>query len=112
MKQYIDDFHGYGMKFSADDDALSAIAKSAADEKTGARGLLTVLEKLLRDFKFELPSTNVKSIKITKDVVSDPAKSLSEIIKKASADSVKRTHEKKSQGAQNDENGSRALEVI
>ncbi|MDR2778874.1 MAG: AAA family ATPase [Puniceicoccales bacterium] len=82
LKQYVEDFAGYGIGFSIDDDALTEIAKLAADEKTGARGLLTILEKLLRDSKFELPSTRIKSIKVTKDFVSDPVKTLSNLMQK------------------------------
>ncbi|MDR1595371.1 MAG: AAA family ATPase [Puniceicoccales bacterium] len=81
LKQYVEDFNGYGIKFTADDGALSTIAKLAASEKTGARGLLTVLEKLLRDFKFELPSTVVKSVKISEKTVSEPGKALAELMK-------------------------------
>jgi endopeptidase Clp ATP-binding regulatory subunit ClpX len=85
LKQYVEDFGGYGIKFSANDGALAMIAKLAADEKTGARGLLTVLEKLLRDFKFELPSTDVKSVKISEKTVLDPAKALAELTKNKAA---------------------------
>jgi ATP-dependent protease Clp ATPase subunit len=109
LKQYIEDFRGYGIKFSADDDALDAIAKVAAEEKTGARGLLTILEKLLRDFKFELPSTNVKSVKITKNVVADPSKSLHEIVERALSRAEKRSSEKKSSCEKNE---SGACEVV
>jgi endopeptidase Clp ATP-binding regulatory subunit ClpX len=80
LKQYTEDFRGYGIEFTMDDGATAAVAKAAAEEKTGARGLLTVLEKLLRDFKFELPSTNVRSIKITEDTVANPAKALAELV--------------------------------
>jgi endopeptidase Clp ATP-binding regulatory subunit ClpX len=85
LKQYTEDFRGYGIRFSADDEALTIIAKMASEEKTGARGLLTILEKILRDFKFELPSTDVKSIKITKDVVKDPQKALVALLKRVAA---------------------------
>ena len=80
FKQYIDDFTGYDINFSADDSAITEIAKRAAEEKTGARGLLTILEKTLRDFKFELPSTNIREFNITKETVIDPQKTLSEIL--------------------------------
>lgn len=84
LKQYIEDFAGYRIKLSVDDDALTEIAKLAADEKTGARGLLTILEKLLRDSKFELPSTDIKSIRVTKNFVANPAKALSNLMGKGS----------------------------
>ncbi|MDR2776458.1 MAG: AAA family ATPase [Puniceicoccales bacterium] len=84
LKQYVEDFAGYGIKFSVDDDALTEIARLAANEKTGARGLLTILEKLLRDSKFELPSTDIKSMRVTKSFVADPAKALSNLMRKRS----------------------------
>ncbi|MDR3144053.1 MAG: AAA family ATPase [Puniceicoccales bacterium] len=84
LKQYAEDFNGYGINFSMDDDAIAEVAKAAAEEKTGARGLLTVLERLLRDFKFELPSANVQSVRITKDTVDDPPKALASLIASAS----------------------------
>lgn len=40
------------------DDALHAIAKKAMDRKTGARGLRTILENVLLDTMYELPSTD------------------------------------------------------
>ncbi|MDR1232875.1 MAG: AAA family ATPase [Puniceicoccales bacterium] len=102
LKQYVEDFAGYKIKFNVDDDALTEIAKLAADEKTGARGLLTILEKLLRDSKFELPSTEIKAIKVTKNFVADPAKALSNLMGKRSmpkttapsANKVKKTAKK------------------
>ena len=41
--------------------ALEEVADRAVAQQTGARGLLTVLEETLRDFKFELPSTGAPS---------------------------------------------------
>ena len=43
-----------------EDEALRAVAARAIQERTGARGLMTVLETSLRGFKFHLPSTGVK----------------------------------------------------
>ncbi|MDR1890567.1 MAG: AAA family ATPase [Puniceicoccales bacterium] len=99
LKQYEGDFAGYKIKFSADDDALTEIAKLAADEKTGARGLLTILEKILRDSKFELPSTRIKSIRVTKDFVSDPAKALSNLMKKRTTPKTPGSTAKKTMGS-------------
>ena len=46
-----------------------------------ARGLMTVLERVFRNFKFELPSTAVKSFEVTTDTVADPETSLKDLIK-------------------------------
>jgi len=53
------------------DDALSAIAKRAIERKTGARGLRSILEDILLDTMFELPSLeNVEEVVVNEDAVS------------------------------------------
>lgn len=56
----MDDFGGYNITLNVEDESLSEIAKLASEEKTGSPRLLTILEKVLRDFKFELQSTDIK----------------------------------------------------
>src|SRR6202022_1164378 len=57
LRQYERAFRAYGIEISFDDEALRLIAEAAAAEKTGARGLLTVFEKLFRDYKYYLPGS-------------------------------------------------------
>lgn len=83
LEQYRDDFRGYGMDFSFDEETMRAVARAALREKTGARGLLTVLERLFREFKFELPSTAIRSFEIGREALADPA---------AVVAALKRTH--------------------
>ena len=53
------------------DEALSAIAKRAIERKTGARGLRSILEDILLDTMFELPSLeNVEEVVVNEDAVS------------------------------------------
>ena len=52
------------------------IAENAVEEKTGARGLVTVLERTFRDFKFELPSTGIKSFEVNEQTVKNPQASI------------------------------------
>jgi ATP-dependent Clp protease ATP-binding subunit ClpX len=80
LSQYSSDFEGYGIGFKAQPDAISAIADRAYREKTGARGLMTVLEGILRNFKFELPSTAIKSCSIDRTAVEDPESALEELL--------------------------------
>jgi len=80
LNQYVDDFKSYDINLDIDDEALMMIASQAAAEKTGARSLMTILEKLLRDFKFELPSTPADSLKITKETLEDPKKQLEQMM--------------------------------
>lgn len=51
-------------------DSLSAVAKKSIEQKTGARGLRSILEEKMNDIMFELPSNlTVKKVIITKDVI-------------------------------------------
>ncbi len=81
LRQYVSDFAGYGIKLDLQDDAVDTIADRAHKEKTGARGLLTVLEQLFRDFKFELPSTPVTELEVNAETVKDPDAQLQELLK-------------------------------
>ena len=49
-----------------------SIAETASKEGTGARGIMTVMERLFRDYKFELPSTAIKHFEVTTEMVADP----------------------------------------
>ena len=52
------------------EEALGAIAKKAIDRKTGARGLRSILESMLLDTMFDLPSLEgVEEVVISKEVV-------------------------------------------
>jgi ATP-dependent Clp protease ATP-binding subunit ClpX len=56
------------------DEALGAIAKKAIDRKTGARGLRSILESILLDTMFDLPSLEgVEEVVISKEVVEGTA---------------------------------------
>lgn len=78
--QYREVMAGYGIELTADPAALRRLAELAESEKTGARGLLTVLERLFRDFKFELPGTGVTSLHLTEDAVLHPEQALQRLL--------------------------------
>jgi endopeptidase Clp ATP-binding regulatory subunit ClpX len=80
LKQYISDFKGYGIEFSMNSEAIRAIAERAYAQKTGARGLMTVMEQFLREFKFALPGSTVKTLHATKAMVDNPLDALDEIM--------------------------------
>jgi ATP-dependent Clp protease ATP-binding subunit ClpX len=80
LQQYRDDFDGYGIKFQMDNDAIQEVARLAHLEKTGARGLMTILERVFRDFKFELPSTAIKEFEVDKETVGDPISNLKTLL--------------------------------
>ena len=57
-----------------EDEALTAIAEKAQEQRTGARGLRGIMEGILTDLMFETPSDNtIEKIIITKDVVTGNA---------------------------------------
>ncbi|MBO2521042.1 MAG: ATP-dependent Clp protease ATP-binding subunit ClpX [Firmicutes bacterium] len=70
VKQFQKFFELDGVELEFDQDALRAIAQKALDRKTGARGLRAIVEELLLDVMYEIPSqTDVKRCIITKEVV-------------------------------------------
>lgn len=80
LKQYKEDFKGYGINFDITDEAIREVAKLAAKERTGARGLLTVFESVFRDFKFELPSTAIKHFEVNTKVIANKTEALKELL--------------------------------
>ena len=69
-KQYRKLFDMEGVDLEFRDDALRAVAQKAMDRKTGARGLRTVLENVLLDTMYDLPSsTNAKKVVVDEAVV-------------------------------------------
>ena len=51
---------------------MRRIAAKANEEKTGARALATVCEKSMREFKYELPSSDIKDLVVTPEMIDDP----------------------------------------
>lgn len=80
LHQYTDAFESYGIELIVEDSAHKEIAKMAFKEKTGARSLMTILEKILREYKFELPSANINTLRVNKELVQDPARFLKELL--------------------------------
>jgi ATP-dependent Clp protease ATP-binding subunit ClpX len=77
VKQYhrLFEMEGIGLTFA--DEALSAIARKAIERKTGARGLRSILESILLDTMFELPSLEgVEEVVISREVVEGTARPL------------------------------------
>jgi ATP-dependent Clp protease ATP-binding subunit ClpX len=87
VKQYRKLFEMEDVDLSFTDDALTAIAKKAIERKTGARGLRSIIEGLLLDTMFDLPSMKgVAEVVVDKDVVEgrkEPVRVFAEKDKKA-----------------------------
>lgn len=73
VSQFIASMQAYDVDVVFHDEALHRIASLAAKEKTGARGLTTVFERIFRHYKFELPSSNVKKLGVLPALVDEPA---------------------------------------
>ncbi len=69
-KQYEKLFSLDRVKLRFSDGALRAVARHALVQKTGARGLRTILEEVMLDLMYEIPSTtDVREVMITQDVI-------------------------------------------
>ena len=77
IKQYQTLFNMENVKLILSKDALSVIAKKAIGRKTGARGLRSILENILLDTMFELPSLEgVEEVVINSEVAEGRARPL------------------------------------
>jgi ATP-dependent Clp protease ATP-binding subunit ClpX len=77
VKQYQRMFEMENVRLTFPDEALRSISKKAIARKTGARGLRSILESILLDTMFELPSMRgVEEVVVSADVVEGRAKPL------------------------------------
>ena len=75
IKQYQKLFDLDDVKLSFNEDAIKTIAHKAYDQKTGARGLRTIIENLLLDVMYEIPSRDeIKEVIVTKESIDDHSK--------------------------------------
>lgn len=75
IRQYQKMFELDNVKLSFKDDAVIEIANKAIAHNTGARGLRTILEDLLLDVMYEIPSkTDIKEVIVTKESIDDKSK--------------------------------------
>jgi ATP-dependent Clp protease ATP-binding subunit ClpX len=72
VKQYDRMFDLEGIRLTFDAEALGAVARKALDRGTGARGLRAVLEDVMRDVMYDVPSrSDVREVVITRESVTD-----------------------------------------
>ncbi|MFD1362177.1 ATP-dependent protease ATP-binding subunit ClpX [Lentibacillus salinarum] len=70
VKQYVKLFEVDDVELEFEEEALRAIANRAIERKTGARGLRSIIESIMLDVMFELPSReDIEKCIITKDTV-------------------------------------------
>ena len=63
-KQYTKLFDIDGVKLTFTEDAVKAVAKKAQERKTGARGLRAILESVMMDTMYELPSDDTVQVNL------------------------------------------------
>jgi ATP-dependent Clp protease ATP-binding subunit ClpX len=84
VKQYQRLFEFENVRLKFNDEALRAIARQAMARKVGARGLRMILEELMLDLMFNLPSQKkVKEFEVTREMVDKRSASFATIMEKA-----------------------------
>jgi endopeptidase Clp ATP-binding regulatory subunit ClpX len=75
------DFKSYGIDIQFEEEALYELAVKAYEERTGARGLVSAVEKVLLKFEKRLPSTQIRQFVVTPEVVEHPERELERLLK-------------------------------
>jgi len=75
------DFKSYGIDIEFEEEALYELAVRAYEEKTGARGLVSAVEKVLLKFEKRLPSTDIGRFVVTRAVVEQPDQELERLLR-------------------------------
>lgn len=75
VKQYKKLFEMDGVELEIDDEAIGRVAEKALERKTGARGLRSILENVMTDIMYEIPSRkDIEKCIITKDTIDNLSK--------------------------------------
>ncbi len=75
VKQYQKFFELEDVELEFEDEALVAIAKEAIKRKIGARGLRSIIENMMLELMYDIPSRNdIEKVTITADAIEDRSK--------------------------------------
>jgi endopeptidase Clp ATP-binding regulatory subunit ClpX len=88
------DFAAYGIEAKFEDSVLRSLAKQAFAENTGARGLVSAVEKALLEFEKTLPSTPIKEFPITSKIIESPRDSIKSLAEPDDARKAKEVFER------------------
>jgi len=88
------DFAAYGIDIKFEDRALRILAKNAFQENTGARGLVSAVEKALLVFEKKLPSSQIHKFPVTGTAVEDPERTLNKMLALSDIDELNEIYEK------------------
>jgi ATP-dependent Clp protease ATP-binding subunit ClpX len=69
LKAYINDLKGWGIDLTFTDEALTEVARRAGREKTGARGLISILHRVLLDIMYQLPGAHTGGYEVNASYV-------------------------------------------
>lgn len=84
LKQYQESLKLDDVELTFTDDAIEAIADMTIERKTGARGIRSIMESLMLDIMFEIPSVKgKKAVEIRREHISDKVKPVIEKLKKS-----------------------------
>ena len=73
------DFAAYDIEIKFEDQLLRMLAQQAFSESTGARGLVSAVEKTLLEFEKRLPSTQIKTFPATLNIIQNPQSSIEKL---------------------------------
>ncbi len=88
------DFAAYDIDIKFEDRALRILAKNAFQENTGARGLVSAVEKALLVFEKKLPSGQIRKFPVTGTAVEDPEGTLKKMMALSDIDALNEIYEK------------------
>ncbi len=86
------DFAAYGIDVQFTDNALRRLARQAATENTGARGLVSAVEGALLPFETRLPSTSLRLLAVTSERIDAPQEALARLADPARVDAESALH--------------------
>jgi ATP-dependent Clp protease ATP-binding subunit ClpX len=89
VRQYTQAFDSYGIQIRFEDEGLHRLAELAYPERTGARSLVGVFEKIFREFKYHLPHSMVRSLKVDKELVDHPNETLKALLASTEGDHLR-----------------------
>jgi len=88
------DFAAYGIDVKFESEVFRILAKRAFEENTGARGLVSVIEKALLLFEKKLPSTDIKKFPVIVSAMEDPKGFLKKLLEISNTEELDQTFEK------------------
>ena len=69
LRAYVNDLKGWGIELTFTDEALTEVARRAGQEGTGARGLTSILHRVLLDTMYRLPGTHTGAFEVNASYV-------------------------------------------